>query len=88
MNKERRSEIKKASKRIDLVVELLEEYKSDIEIIQMDEEEAYDNLPEGFQNGLKGDAIQEAIDEMEDAIDEINTVIKTIENIKTSLSIL
>ena len=54
----------------------------------MDEEFAFDNLPEGFQNGLKGDEMQEAIDEMEDSMEAIDDIIKELENIKSNLSIL
>ncbi len=88
MNKERRSEIKKANNKLKLVTELLESYKNSIEDIQMDEEFAFDNLPESFQDGLKGDAMQDAIDELEDTVDKINNMIKEIEDIKDSLSVL
>lgn len=88
MNKERRAKIKTNNKRLDLVTDLLNTYKSELESIQMDEEFAFDNLPEGFQNGLKGDEMQEAIDEMEDSMEAIDDIIKELENIKSNLSIL
>ena len=88
MNKERRSQIKKSNKRLDLIIDLLTTYKSELESIQMDEEFAFDNLPESFQNGIRGDEMQDAIDEIEDAIDEIDDIMKKIEDIKDNLLIL
>ena len=52
MNNDRRLRIKKNNERIKLVCELLEIYKKEMELIQEDEEEAYDNLPDSFQNGI------------------------------------
>lgn len=88
MNKERRTQIKTNNKRLDLVIDLLNTYKSELESIQMDEEFAFDNLPEGFQNGIRGDEMQEAIDEMEDGMETIDNIIKELEDIKSSLAIL
>lgn len=88
MNNERRGQIKKNNKRVDLIVDLLTTYKSELESIQMDEEFAFDNLPEGFQNGIRGDEMQDAIDEIEEAVDAIDKMIGEITEIKTNLSIL
>lgn len=88
MNKDRRAKIKTSNRRLDLVTEILNTYKSELESIQMDEEFAFDNLPEGFQNGIHGDEMQEAIDEMEDSMETIDNIIKELEDIKSSLAIL
>ena len=88
MNKERRQKIKTNNRKLDLITDLLKTYKSELESIQMDEEFAFDNLPEGFQNGLRGDEMQEAIDEMEDCINEIDKMMETLEEIKSDLTIL
>jgi len=88
MNKERRTQIKTNNKRLDLVTDVLNTYKSELESIQMDEEFAFDNLPEGFQNGIRGDEMQDAIDEMEDAMEAIDKIIKELEEIKTNLTVL
>ena len=88
MNKDRRAKIKTSNRRLDLVTEILNTYKSELESIQMDEEFAFDNLPEGFQNGIRGDEMQEAIDEMEDSMETIDNIIKELEDIKSSLAIL
>ena len=88
MNKERRTQIKTNNKRLDLVTDVLNTYKSELESIQMDEEFAFDNLPEGFQNGIRGDEMQDAIDEMEDAMETIDKIIKELEEVKSNLTIL
>lgn len=88
MNNERRGQIKKCNKRLDLVIDLLTTYKSELESIQMDEEFAFDNLPESFQNGIRGDEIQDAIDEMEEAVENIEKVMEKLNEIKTNLTIL
>ena len=88
MNRERRKEIKQVNNKIETIITNLEECKSDIESIQMDEEWAFDSLPEGFQEGIRGDDMQNAIDEMEDSIDKIDNIIKQLNDIKASLSIL
>lgn len=88
MNKERRSQIKKSNKRLDLIIDLLTAYKNELESIQMDEEFAFDNLPEGFQNGIRGDEMQDAIDEMEEAVENIEKIMEKLNEIKTNLTIL
>lgn len=88
MNKERRAQIKTNNKRLDLVIDLLNTYKNELESVQMEESDAFDNLPEGFQNGIRGDEMQDAIDEMEDSIETIDNIVKELEEVKSSLSIL
>ena len=60
MNKERR-------KSIERIVDKLNEIQADLTSIRGDEEEAYDNLPEGIQSSERGDSMQEAIEAMDDA---------------------
>lgn len=74
MNKARRKEIAKA-------IEMLEEAKGIIENCKYDEEDAYDNLPESFQDGDKGEEMQEFIDIMDEAVDNIGDVTDSLEDI-------
>lgn len=55
MNKDRRRSIER-------IVDKLNEIQADLTSIRGDEEEAYDNLPEGIQSSERGDSMQEAID--------------------------
>ncbi len=58
MNNERR-------KRIEAAREIVQEVKDD-------EEAALDNMPESFQDGERGQAMQEAIDALDDALSEMD----------------
>lgn len=69
MNKERRNRINK-------VIEQLEVLKDEIADIGMEEEEAYDNLPEGIQESDRGEAMQEAVDNLEMAGDTFDDIIE------------
>lgn len=51
-----------------------------IDNLKDDEEFAYDNMPESFQNGDRGDAAQQAISSMEDAISELDDVLANTED--------
>lgn len=45
--------------------------KSDLESLRDEEQDYYDNMPEGFQNGEKGEAAQSAVDALENAITQL-----------------
>lgn len=60
MNNERRSKIQEA-------IELLEEIKDA-------EQEAFDNMPESFQQGEKGEAMELAISGLDAAISELESI--------------
>ena len=57
MNKIRRTEI-------DKIIARLEELKAGVETLQEEEQEYYDNMPEAFQCGEKGEKAEEAISEI------------------------
>ena len=88
MNKERRQKIKNNNSRIDLVISELKNYKSELESIQMDESDAFDNLSDGLQCSTRGDEMQDAIDEMDDSLEAIDNIIEELENIKSNLAFL
>lgn len=74
MNKDRR-------KRIDAVVETLSGVQIELEELAQEESEAFDNLPEGFQQSEKGEQIQinaDALEEASNGIDTINTELQEI----------
>lgn len=53
----------------------VEDGKLDLEELRDELQEWYDNLPENFQDGDKGQEIQEAIDALNDAIDNLENTI-------------
>lgn len=88
MNKQRRKElaniiIAMESVCVPLDIEELEGIKSDIEMVLMDEEFAFESMPENLQYSMRGEASQEAQDNMNEAIDAIDEFISDYENYKT-----
>jgi hypothetical protein len=56
------------------VAETAEEFKTRAEEIKDEETEYYDNMPENFQSGDKGDAAQSVISELESAMDALDLI--------------
>ena len=61
MNKSRREWLES-------IIGKLEEQKSEIEDVQSEEQDCFDNMPEGLQYSERGDTMQECIDDMDSAI--------------------
>lgn len=75
MNRERRKEIDKVIGQINAALEAVEDIKSD-------EEDCYESLPEGIQDGEKGEAMTEAIDCLEQAIANLEEAVEQLEDAK------
>lgn len=65
----------------------LDEIKSGIESCQSDEQDYYDNMPEGIQMSERGDKAQAAIEAMSDAISDIDSALSadSFDDFETSL---
>lgn len=72
MNSERR-------KAIEALKSQLDEIGGDIEALKDEEQDYYDNMPESFQGGDKGDTAQTAIDALESAASSIDEAITSLE---------
>lgn len=72
MNNDRR-------KKLAAILQKIEDAKSELESLRDEEQDYYDNMPEGIQAGEKGDKSQTAIDAMESAIDDLDSVHSSIE---------
>lgn len=72
MNNDRRKRIRAELTNLEKAMGLLSDIKSALEDIRDEEQEAYDNMPESFQNGDKGEAAQAAIGELDSAIDALD----------------
>jgi len=79
MNKERRRRIKQ-------VVESLTPLLAEVESIKDDEEFAFDSMPEGLQNSMRGEDSQEAIEYLDDATEKIEKAIECLEDAIDSLT--
>ena len=73
MNKARRKELEKA-------LELLEQASDIIDSVKVDEEEAYENLPDGLRESERGETMQEALSSLEDALTDLENVTDDIQN--------
>lgn len=71
MNKQRR-------KSIDDVVAKLQELRDEVESLRDEEQDYYDNMPESFQNGEKGEAATAAIEYLESASGYIDNAIEEL----------
>ena len=74
MNNERRKDL-------EMAILLLEQAKASIEMVQDQEQDSYDNLPEGIQCSEKGETMENNVSEMEEVMDSIDTEIETLQKI-------
>lgn len=72
MNNQRRKEIKS-------IIKTLEEAVERLNSVCSDEEDAFDNMPEGIQDSDRGDTMQENIEALEEAVESIEEVIGNLE---------
>ena len=86
MNNERRKNVATAKAnfeawrdKLTALYEELEEIKGMVEDARDEEQEYYDNMPEGFQNGEKGDAAQTCIDGLQSIADELDELLGYID---------
>lgn len=74
MNKIRRKQLKRWLKEMETI-------KNELESICLDEEEAFDNMPEGIQSSENGMNSENAIDQMNEAASLIDDAISCIEEL-------
>lgn len=65
----------------------VDDARGDLETLRDEEQDYYDNMPEGFKQGSRGDAAQSAIDALETAISQLENISSTdIEDAPQALS--
>jgi hypothetical protein len=67
------------TKDLERVQSLILEAKELMEAMKDTQQEKFDNLPEGFQQGTKGEAIEERISNFEEIYDNLENSMDTIE---------
>ena len=72
MNNERR-------KSINNLINLIDDARAQLETVKDEEQEAYDNLPEGLQQADRGQASEQAISALEDAISSLEDAVGSLE---------
>lgn len=81
MNRQRRKRLTEAFGKVAEAMEILEEVKSEEEEVKSEEEESYDNLPDNFRDGDRGEEMQNYIEMLDEAygyLDDANSVIEQI----------
>lgn len=73
MNKQRREQIQKAINELDSVMSIVEDAASE-------EQEYFDNMPEGFQQGEKGERADEVASELEEARSNLEDCLNALES--------
>lgn len=64
--------------RIRSIISKLEDIQTEIEELTGEEQDAFDNMPEGLQSSERGDVAQEAISNLEAA--DLSDIISSLEN--------
>ena len=72
MNKDRRNDIARVQDTIMEIAALLDGVRDDTEAIRDEEQDYYDNMPESFQQGEKGEVAEAAISALDDALSALN----------------
>jgi hypothetical protein len=62
------------------ISERLDELKSDLESVRDDEQNAFDQMPESFQSGERGQKAENAVSFLDDAIGSVAEAITSIES--------
>lgn len=73
MNRDRRERLLDAASQLTEAIDTIRD-------VQEEEQEAFDNMPEGFQSGSRGEKMQIAIDKMDEFIAQIESAQFDIEN--------
>tara|TARA_R110002126_G_scaffold57702_11_gene152902 strand:+ start:1616 stop:1891 length:276 start_codon:yes stop_codon:yes gene_type:complete len=80
MNQDRRKEIESAIYEIRTALDSADNARSILRDLQEQEQEAFDNMPEGLQQADRGQAMEQIAQDMDSAIDAIESAIGEIES--------
>ena len=81
MNKQRREKIRQLKARFQDIQTELKQETSGLSSILSEEQDAFDNMPEGLQSSYRGMCSEDAIDSMEEANEKLDEVIELLNNI-------
>jgi len=68
-------------KKIKNIINVLENYRDELTKISDEEQDAFDNRSENFQDSDKGQKCQELIDSLDNTYSELESVIEQLEEI-------
>lgn len=81
MNKNRREKINMLKAKLQSAQYELKQISSELSSILNEEQDAYDNMPEGLQSSYRGMCFEDAIDSMEEASEKLDEVIELLNDI-------
>lgn len=81
MNKQRREKINKLKIRFQSTQAELKQLSSELSSILNEEQDTFDNMPEGLQSSYRGMCSEDAIDSMEEASEKLDEVIELLNDI-------
>lgn len=62
----------------------LEQAHADLEQLQSAEQDKFDNMSEGLQQGERGQAIEQAANELQEAVDNLQQAIDNLTNMESA----
>lgn len=81
MNNTRRRRINELKTQIDFANNQLKDANKKLSSILSEEQNAFDNMPEGLQSSYRGMCSEDAIDNMEEASEKLDEVIELLNDI-------
>lgn len=81
MNKQRREKIGKLKASIQSAQIELKQLSSELSSILNEEQDAFDNMPEGLQGSYRGMCSEDAIDNMEEASEKLDEAVELLNDI-------
>lgn len=81
MNNTRRRGLNELKTQIDFINKQLKEASKKLSFILNEEQDAFDNMPEGLQSSYRGMCSEDAIDNMEEASEKLDEVIELLGDI-------
>ena len=88
MNKQTRKKLGKIADECTTVATMIEGLKTDLEYIQEEEQEKYDNLPEGLQESEMGWKCCESADSIEDIVNRLDNLATELYDISNDIELL
>ena len=76
MNKQRREKIRQLKARFQDIQTELKQASSELSSILNEEQDAFDNMPEGLQSSYRGMCSEDAIDNIEEASEKLDEIIE------------
>ena len=81
MNQDRRAKIEAAVEELRSALETMQELHATLESLKNEEQEAFDNLPEGLQQADRGQSMEAIASALDDAVDTLSSALGDIDNV-------